>query len=67
MTVETELSDFQKMTLTVMKVSYKKQKTNILTYKNYKHFSNEAFMFDVKNIIIQMTSENNLEFNRFKA
>ena len=50
-----------------MKVSYKKQKTNILTYKNYKHFSNEAFMFDVKNSIIQMTSENNLEFNRFKA
>ena len=49
-----------------MKVSYKKQK-NILTYKNYKHFSNEAFMFDVKNSIIQMTSENNLEFNRFKA
>ena len=35
---------------------------------NYKHFLNEAFMFDVKNSIIQMTSENNdLEFDRFKA
>ena len=48
-TVETGLSDFHKMTLTVMKVFYKKQKPNIATYRNYKHFSNEAFMFDVKN------------------
>ena len=68
MTVETGLSDFHKITLTVMKVFYKKQKTNIVTYRNYKHFSNEAFMFDVKNSIIQMTSErNNLEFDRFKT
>ena len=47
-----------------MKVFYKKQKPNIVTY----HFSNEAFMFDVKNSIIQMNSErNDLEFDRFKA
>ena len=68
MAVETGLSDFHKMTLTVMKVFYKKQKTNIVTYRNYKHFSNEAFMFDVKNSIIQMTSErNDLEFDRFNS
>ena len=66
MTVETGLSDFNKMTLTVTKVFYKKQKTNIVTYRIYKHFSNEAFMFDVKNSIIQMTSErSDLEFDRF--
>ena len=68
MTVETGLSGFNKMTLTVTKVFYKKQKTNIVTYSIYKHFSNEAFMFDVKNSIIQMTSErNDLEFDRFKT
>ena len=51
-----------------MKVFYKKEKTNIVTYRNYKHFSNEAFMLDVKNSIIQMTSENNdLEFDRLKT
>ena len=51
-----------------MKVFYKKQKINIVTHRNYKHFSNEAFMFDVKNSIIQMTSErNDLEFDRFKT
>ena len=67
-TVETGLSNFHKMMLTVMKLFYKKQKTNIVTYRNYKHFSNEAFMFGVKNSIIQITSENNdLEFDRFKA
>ena len=37
-------------------------------YRNYKHFSNEAFVLDVKNSIIQMTSESNdLEFDRFKT
>ena len=51
-----------------MKVLYKKQKTNIVTYWNYKHFFNETFMFNVKNSIIQMTSENNdLEFDQFKT
>ena len=68
MTVETGLSNFHKMTLTAIKIFHKKQKTNIVTYRNYKHFSNEAFAFDVKKGIIQMTSENNnLEFDRFKA
>ena len=68
MTVETGLSNFHKMMLAVTKVFYKKQKTNIVTDRNYKHFSNEAFMFDVKSSIIQMTSENNnLEFDRFNT
>ena len=47
-TAESGLSTVRKMTLTVIKVFYKKQKTNIMTYRNYKHFPNEAFMFDVK-------------------
>ena len=37
-----------------------------MTYRNYKNF--EAFMFLVKNNIIQLTSENNgLEFDQFKT
>ena len=56
------------MTLTVMKVFYEKQKPHIVTYRNNKHFSNERFMFDIKNSIIQMTSKkNDLEFDRFKT
>ena len=68
MTVETGLSDFHKSTLAVMKVFYKKQNPYIVTYRNYQDFPNEAFMIEVKNTIIQITSENNdLEFDRFKT
>ena len=68
MTLETGLSDFHKMTLTVMKVFYKKQKPTIITYRSYKNFSNEVFMADFQNRISQVTSENNdLEFDIFKA
>ena len=36
--------------------------------RNYEHFSNEAFMIDVKDSIILITFEyNELEFDRFKA
>ena len=39
-----------------------------MTYRNYKHFFNEAFLFDVKNGIIEINSKNSdLEFDRFKA
>ena len=68
MTLETGLSDFHKMTLTVMKVFYKKQKPTIITYRSYKNFSNEVFMADVQNRISQVTSENNhLETDIFKV
>ena len=67
-TVKTGLSDFHIMTLTVVNTFYKKQKTNIATYRNYKRFFNEAFMFDVKNSIIQMTPyDNDLDFDQFKT
>ena len=67
-TLETVLSDIHKMTLKIMKVFYKKQKPAIITYRRYKHFSNEMFMADVQNRISQVTSENNnLEFDLFKA
>ena len=67
-TLKTGLSDFHKITLTVMKVFYKKQNPNIITYCNYKHISNEAFMADVQNRISQVTSENDeLEFDIFKT
>ena len=68
MTLETGLSDFHEMTLTVMKVFYKKQKSTIITYRSFKHSSNEVFMVDIQSRIFQVTSENNkLEFDIFKT
>ena len=50
-TLQTGLSDIHKMTLTVMKVFYKKQKPTIMTYRSYTNFSDEVFMADVQNRI----------------
>ena len=36
--IETGLSDFHKMPLTVMKVFYEKQKPNIIKYRDYRSF-----------------------------
>ena len=50
-----------------MKVFYKKQKPNIITYRSYKHFSNEVLMADVQDKRSQVTPKNNeLEFDFFK-
>ena len=64
MTIETGLSDFHKMTISVMKIFYKKQKPNIIRYRNYKNFNNELFINDVE----ELTSKYNepLKFESFK-
>ena len=41
--IETGLSDFHLMTLTVMRKSFKKLKPRVINYRSYKHFSNEVF------------------------
>ena len=56
-TLETRLSDFYKMTYTVMKVLHQKQ-NQTMPRIGIIHFSNKAFMFEFKNSIIQMASEN---------
>ena len=47
-TVETGLSDFHKMTVTVLKSFYKKKKPIIISYRDYHRFSNENFMNELK-------------------
>ena len=41
--IETGLSDFQKMTVTVMKTTFEKLKPNIMHYRDYRKFSNDKF------------------------
>ena len=41
--IETGLSDFHLMTLTVMKKSFRKFHPRLINYRSYKDFSNEAF------------------------
>ena len=41
--IETGLSDFQKMVVTVLKTSFDKQKPNVVNYRDYRNFRDEVF------------------------
>ena len=41
--IETGLSDFHKLVVTVMKTTYKKSQPKIITYCSYKYFNNDSF------------------------
>ena len=41
--IETSLSDFHRMTVTVMKASFRKLKPKIINYRNYKRFCNKSY------------------------
>ena len=48
-TIDTGLSDFHHMVITVLKTSFKKQSPKIITYRDYKSFSNEVFRNELLN------------------
>ena len=62
--IETGLSDFHKMSLTVMKVFYNKQKPKIIQYRKYKGFSNEAFMLELESALARFSQ---ISFGTFKS
>ena len=49
--IETGLSDFHKMTLTVFKTSFKKKLPKIVSYRDYKNFWNDHFIEELEDII----------------
>ena len=58
---ETGLSDFHKMTVTIMKTTFEKLKPNIMHYRDYRKFSNDKFG---ENLISRLSSENiRVDFN----
>ena len=57
--IETGLSDFHLMTLTVMRKSFKKLKPRVIDYRSYKHFSNEVFRESLLEKLSQQTFVNN--------
>ena len=50
-TLETGLSDFHKMTITMMKLYFPKQRPKVIEYRNYKKFSNVDFQRDLLKMI----------------
>ena len=49
--LETGLSDFHKLIVTVLKTFFKKQSSKVISYRNYKNFSNDLFRTDLINEI----------------
>ena len=55
------ISDFHKMLAIIMKGHYKKQKPKTIQYKNYKHFHEQSFNFELNNELLKIDI-NNAEF-----
>ena len=62
--LETGISDFHKMVITVMKVFYKKQKPKIIQYRSYKNFDNQIFQRELNSELLKIDL-NNAELSEF--
>ena len=60
MTIETGLSDFHKLSLKVIKVYNKQQEFNIINYRSYLNFDNEAFISNLRVAFSEICNENEL-------
>ena len=57
--IETSLSDFHMMTVTVLKTTYEKLKPRIINYRDYKNFCNDTF----RQIFLEKLSTENINTN----
>ena len=53
-TIETGISDFHKMLITVMKGFYKKQKPKIIKYRSYNNFDNQVFQRELNSELLKV-------------
>ena len=65
--IETGISDFHRMVVTVMNTHYKKQKPKTIQNRNYKHFYEQSFNFKLNNELMKIGINNAelKEFNKF--
>ena len=66
MLFETGLSDFEKMSATVMKMYYAKQKPSILHYRKFKNFCNDSFKKDTELLLSKLCDQQNVPFKMLK-
>ena len=62
MTFETGLSDFHKMSATVMKMYYTKQKPSIVHYRKFKNVCNDFFIKDTELLLSKLCDQQNVPF-----
>ena len=63
--IETGLSDFHRMVVTVMKAYFQKQKPKVLTYRDYKHFSENNYRQKITYELSLLGYANGISFNVF--
>ena len=64
LTMETGISDFHKMVITVLKIFYKKEEPKIIHYRNYRTFSANLFKEELNNELLS-SDNNNTELVEF--
>ena len=65
--LETGLSDFHKMSVTVMKMSYAKQKPSIVHYYEFKSFCNDSFIKDMELLLSKLCDQQHDPFKILKG
>ena len=63
-TFKTELFDFHKMTVSVLKPYFPKQKPNTVSYRSYKRFRNNSFRTELDNELLKYDLCN-IEYQHF--
>ena len=66
MVIETGLSDFHKMCITIMKMYYSKQKPRIINYRKFKDFNNDSFIKDLQTLITKSFNEEAIPFQALR-
>ena len=67
-TIETGLSDFHKMTITVLKSFFQKQDPVTIKYRDYKGFDKSIFHAELNEMLINNTyNNNNINYNLFES
>ena len=66
MVLETGLSDFHKMSATVMKMYYTKQKPSIVHYRKFKNVCNDFFIKDTELLLSKLCDQQNVPFKILK-
>ena len=64
-TIETGLSDFHKMVVTVLKKTYQKSAPTIVNYRDYKNFSEQTVKQDLRAELQSIQAED-LDYNNFQ-
>ena len=64
--IETGLSDFHKMSATVMKMYYTKQKPSIVRYHKFKNFCNDSFIKDIELLLSKLCNQQSVPFKILK-